>query len=56
MSRPAETLSLADFTQLQAEHRPDPARLLAAASIDGLVADLAQRLRERAAWLQQLAG
>ena len=56
VSRPAETLSLADFTRLQAEHRPDPARLLAAASIDGLAADLAQRLRERAAWLQQLTG
>lgn len=54
VSRPADTLSLAQFNALQAEHRPDPARLRTVAAIDGLAADVAQRLRERAAWLDGL--
>ncbi|NMG46375.1 MOSC domain-containing protein, partial [Aromatoleum toluvorans] len=52
VERPNPDLSVAAYWRATLEHRPDPAQLRAMAAAAGLAPDKAQRLAERAAWLE----
>lgn len=52
VARPAPGMSLARLAAAKGAHRPAPDELLALAAAPGLAPEVARRLRERAAWLE----